>query len=143
MTPRRVTSAAGGKEIYVNKITSTPTDSRPSSTNALKPGSYVLDVRRAVEHLAGGRVAGVCKVCAREFRIPNDCAEWRSFLQALITHPLEHESSPAMKEQVNQVLEAMDSISPESAQGMLAEELANYREHLEAHGFLARIRHDS
>jgi hypothetical protein len=141
MTFRRVTNTAGGKEIYVNK--NKPTDSRPLGTRALRPGSYVLDVRHAIERLAGGRVVGVCRVCAREFRIPLDFAEWEEFLHTMIRHPLEHNPNRAMEEQASQGLEEIDSISPEWAQNTLAEVIADYLEGLDTNGILVRIHNKS
>jgi hypothetical protein len=100
-------------------------------------------VRRAVERLAGGRVTGVCKVCAREFRIPHDFGEWGSFLQSMIRHPLEHEQSRETANQVSQAVGAMNSLSPESAETWLTEIIADRFHELDAAGILVRIRGES
>lgn len=117
--------------------------SHQSSAKALEPGSYLLDVKRAVERIAGGRVAGVCKICLREFCIPYDSAEWASFLQTMIRHPLEHEQGRVIEERSKLALEAIDSLSPESAQIMLAEIMADHLADLGAKGILVRIRHEN
>ena len=127
----------------MNKVIFTLNDSRQSSSRPLEPGHYVLDVRRAVERLAGGRLAGICKVCAREFRIPLDLGEWSSFLQSMIQHPLEHEQSRETANQVSQALEAMNSLSPESAETWLAEIIADRLQELDATGILVRVRRES
>ena len=127
----------------MNRSTFTFTYSRQSSAKALEPGSYLLDMRRAVERIAGGQVAGVCKTCSRKFCISNDSAEWGTFLQSMILHSLEHEPSRVMEEQVYQALAAMDSLSVESVQIMLAEIIADHLEDLDAKGILVRIRHEN
>jgi len=48
-----------------------------------------------------------------------------------------------MEEQVYQALAAMDSLSVESVQIMLAEIIADHLEDLDAKGILVRIRHEN
>jgi hypothetical protein len=72
------------------------------------PGFYLVDVKRAAMQLAAGKVAGTCKACGREFRIPNDMAKWRLFIGEMLAHPLEHDPCEQTKCSVEGLLAALD-----------------------------------
>jgi hypothetical protein len=112
-------------------------------TDSHPPGRYLLDVKRAVERIAGGRVAGVCKICFCEFRIPNDFAEWKSFLRSMIRHPLEHKPTKATKQKLRKELEILESLFEESDESALLEIISHHLKDLTSEGILVRSQDDS
>jgi hypothetical protein len=109
----------------------------------IAPGLYILDVKEAVLHLASGKLAGTCKVCGREFRIPSDIAKWRSFYIEMQAHPLEHDQSEALKRRVERLLAALDDGSLiREAQNDLLRTITPDLEKLAESGVLKKVRHD-